>query len=246
MIQITRKETTSTTSKNGEEVNKYTGLSETKKDTNEPKNEQPLDELLGTAIALYLPKEKATKIAQNLLEKFDHNLIDLFTATISELTQVKGIGFARACTIKAVFGIMQRLESSNELHPKIESKEDVIKLLAPYMKYKKQEEFRVLLLDNKKRLINQLKVAIGTIDKAYVHPRDVFRPAVAAGAKSIIIVHNHPSGDPEPSKADFVLTRELCMCSKIVDIEISDHIIIGLSDHVSMKEKGGVIINEIK
>ncbi|MGD2251183.1 MAG: JAB domain-containing protein, partial [Candidatus Methanofastidiosia archaeon] len=113
-------------------------------------------------------------------------------------------------------------------------------------KYKKQEEFRVLLLDNKKRLINQYLVAIGTIDKAYVHPRDVFRPAVAAGAKSIIIVHNHPSGDPEPSQADFVLTRELCMCSRIVDIEILDHIIIGFSDHVSMKEKGGVIINEIK
>jgi DNA repair protein RadC len=242
VIQISRKETTSTTSKNGDEVNKYTGLSETKEDTNEPKNEQPLDELLGTAIALYLPKEKATKIAQSLLEKFDNNLIDLFTATISELTQVKGIGFARACTIKAVFGIMQRLESSNEeLHPKIESKEDVIKLLAPYMKYKKQEEFRVLLLNSKKRLIRQLKVSIGTIDKAYVHPRDVFRPAVAAGAASVIIVHNHPSGAPEPSKADFVLTRELCMCSKIVDIEISDHIIIGFSNHVSMKEKGGVI-----
>jgi DNA repair protein RadC len=150
---------------------------------------------------------------------------------------VKGIGFARACTIKAVFGIMQRLESSNELHPKIESKEDVVKLLAPYMKYKKQEEFRVLLLDNKKRLINQLKVSIGTIDRAYVHPRDVFRPAIAAGATSIIIVHNHPSGDPEPSEADCILTRELRMCSKIVDIELSDHIIIGFSNHISMKEK---------
>jgi DNA repair protein RadC len=242
VIQICRKETTSTTSKNGDEVNKYTGHSETKEDTNEPKNEQPLDELLGTAIAPYLTKEKTTKIAQNLLEKFDNNLIDLFTATISELTQVKGIGFARACTIKAVFGIMQKIESSNdELHPKIESKEDVVNLLAPYMKYKKQEEFRVLLLDNQKRLINQLKVSIGTIDKAYVHPRDVFRPAVASGAKSIIIVHNHPSGDPEPSEADYILTRELCMCSKIVDIELLDHIIIGFSDHVSIKEKGGVI-----
>jgi DNA repair protein RadC len=222
VIQICRKETTSTTSKNGEEVNKYTDHSKTsKKDTNEPSNEQPLEKLLVTLISPHLSREKATKIAQNLLEKFDNNLIDLFTATISELTQVKGIGFARACTIKAAFGIMQRLESSNELHPTIESTEDVVKLLAPYMKYKKQEEFRVLLLNNKKRLINQCTVSIGTIDKAYVHPRDVFRPAVAAGAKSIIIVHNHPSGDPEPSKADYVLTQELCMCSRIVDIEIS-------------------------
>jgi DNA repair protein RadC len=236
------KETTSTSSKNGDEVNKYTGLSRTsKEDTKEPSSEPPTEELLSTLISPNLSKEKATKIAQNLLEKFDNNLIDLFTATISELTQVKGIGFARACIIKAVFGIMQRLESSNELHPKIESKEDVINLLAPYMKYKKQEEFRVLLLNNQKKLIRQLKVAIGTLDRAYVHPRDVFRPAVAAGAKSIIIVHNHPSGDPEPSQADYVLTRELCMCSRIVDIEILDHIIIGFSDHVSMKEKGGVI-----
>ncbi|MGD2248503.1 MAG: DNA repair protein RadC [Candidatus Methanofastidiosia archaeon] len=237
MIQITRKETTSTTSKNGEEVNKYTGHSETKKDTNEPKNELPLEELLGTLLVPHLTKEKATKITKNLLEKFDHNLIDLFTATITELTQVKGIGFARACTIKAAFGIMQRLESSNELHPKIESKEDVVNLLAPYMKYKKQEEFRVLLLDNKKRLINQCIISIGTLDKTYVHPRDVFRPAVATGATSIIIVHNHPSGDPKPSKADCILTRELRMCSKIVDIELLDHIIIGFSNHVSMKER---------
>ncbi|MGD2247669.1 MAG: hypothetical protein PVF58_04625 [Candidatus Methanofastidiosia archaeon] len=111
VIQIARKETTSTTSKNGEEVNKYTGLSETKKDTKEPKNEQPLDELLGTALYPYLPREKATKIAQNLLEAFDNNVINLFTATIAELTQVKDIDFDRACTIKATFGIMQKMES---------------------------------------------------------------------------------------------------------------------------------------
>ena len=124
-----------------------------------------------------------------------------------------------------------------EEHPQITSTDDVIHLLAPHMKYLKQEEFRVLLLDSKKRLIRCQTVSLGSLDKALVEPRDVFRPAIAARAESIILVHNHPSGDPTPSKDDIQLTVKLSLSGEILGINILDHIIIGFSDHVSFKDK---------
>jgi DNA repair protein RadC len=188
-------------------------------------------------------QHEAISIASNLLKTFDNDLKDLFTASIHQLSQVEGIGFAKACILKAAFGLIQRRESySKELHPKITSTEDVVKLLAPYMRHLKQEEFRVLLLDSQRRLIYCRRVALGTLDRAIVDSRDVLRPALTAGAVAIILVQNHPSGDPTPSEDDILLTRRLCLCSGIVDIEVLDHVIIGLSGYVSLKEKGGVII----
>jgi DNA repair protein RadC len=177
-------------------------------------------------------------LAATVLKAFDSDLIDLFTAIIHELTQVKSIGFAKACQIKVIFEMANRIESFfGEYRPKIETKEDVVKLLAPYMRYLKQVEFRVILLDDKQRLIRHYRVSLGSLDSALVRPREVFRPAVTAGAKSIIIVHNHPSGDPEPSDEDIQQTRRLGMCGVIVDIDVVDYVIIGFSEHVSMKER---------
>ena len=197
-----------------------------------------IQELLTVLLFPGYNKDKAIEIAVNLLKTFDGNLIDLFTATIHELTQVKGIGFAKACQIKAIFEMGNRIESYfKEYRPKIETKEDVVKLLAPHMRYLKQKEFRVILLDDKQRLIRHCRVSLGSLDSALVHPRELFRPAVTAGAKSIIIVHNHPSGDPEPSDEDIQQTRRLGMCGVIVDIDVVDYVIIGFSEHVSMKER---------
>jgi len=196
-------------------------------------------ELLVVLISPGYNRREATEIATDLLETFDGNLIDLFSASIHQLTQVEGIGFVKACKIKAAFELMKRINSyCKEMHPVISSAKDVVKLVAAHMKYLKQEEFRVLLLDGKNRLIRHQRISLGSLDKALVHPRDVFRPAIAEGAASIILVHNHPSGDPTPSKQDLLLTRELYMCGKVVDIEVLDHIIIGFSDHVSLKDLG--------
>ncbi|MBU7025313.1 MAG: DNA repair protein RadC [Theionarchaea archaeon] len=196
-------------------------------------------ELLIVLISPGCNRRKAAEIAADLLETFDRNLVDVFTATIHQLTQVEGIGFVKACKIKAAFELMKRINSyCKEMHPEITSAKDVVKLVAAHMKYLKQEEFRVLLLDGKNRLIRHQRVSLGSLDKALVHPRDVFRPAIAEGAASIILVHNHPSGDPTPSKQDLLLTRELYMCGKVVDIEVLDHVIIGISDHVSLKDLG--------
>ena len=196
-------------------------------------------ELLNVLISPGCSRRRAVEIATDLLETFDGNLVDLFTATIHQLTQVEGIGFVKACKIKAAFELIKRIDSyCKEMHPEITSAKDVVKLVASHMKYLKQEEFRVLLLDGKNRLIRHCRISLGSLDTALVHPRDVFRPAIAEGAISIILVHNHPSGDPTPSKQDLLLTRELYMCGIVVDIEVLDHVIIGISDHISLRDLG--------
>jgi len=242
VIWMSDKETTSTNTDIGDEEYKVTDLLEIcRKDVRtalihfgaEHLNSQ---ELLEVLISPGCKKGTAAEVAENLLKAFDGDLIDLFSASIHQLTQVEGIGFVKACKIKAAFELMKRINSyCKEMHPEISSAKDVVKLVAAHMMYLKQEEFRVLLLDGKNRLIRHQRISLGSLDKALVHPRDVFRPAIAEGVASIILVHNHPSGDPTPSEQDILLTRELCMCSKVVSIEILDHVIIGASGYVSMK-----------
>ena len=172
-------------------------------------------------------------------EAFDGHLLDILTASIHQLTQVKGIGFVKACQIKATFELMKRIASyCEEERPVIACTDDVVRLLGPRMMFLKQEEFRVILLDSKKRLIRHCQVSLGSLDQTIVHPREVFRPAVAAGAAFITVVHNHPSGDPEPSEYDTLLTEKLCMSGKILGIEVVDHVIIGIRDHMSFKDNG--------
>ncbi|MBU7046171.1 MAG: DNA repair protein RadC, partial [Theionarchaea archaeon] len=175
----------------------------------------------------------------NLLKTYEGNLIHLFCASNNQLMETEGIGFKEAQKIKAVFELTKRIAAfCEEDHPKITSKDDVTKLLAPHMMFLPQEEFRVILLNAKQKLIRVETVSLGSLDKALVEPRDVFRPAITFNAASLVIVHNHPSGDTQPSEQDVLLTRELCMCGIILGIEVLDHIIIGVRDHVSFKERG--------
>ncbi len=238
MIQ-TKEETTSTNPVIGDEEYKGNDQPKTKRHRT---HDLEIDHLSDSELLALLispgNSKKASEIAQTLLQTFNNNLLDIFTASIHELTQVKGIGFARACTILAAFELGKRSVSFfEEANPPITSPEDVIKLLASSMRFLKQEEFRVILLDSRKRLINHYRVSLGGLDSTIVDPRDVLRPAISAQAPFIILVHNHPSGDPTPSDQDISLTRQLCMSGKIVDITILDHIIIGLPGYVSMKEQ---------
>jgi DNA repair protein RadC len=180
--------------------------------------------------------DNAVQVASNLLKIFDNNLTYLFSASIEELSRVEGIGFAKACQIKAVYELGKRIAVFFEdERPLIQSTEDIVTLLSPYMNYLKQEEFRVILLDSKGRFVRCDTVSIGSLDRTVVEPRDVFRPAIIHGAASIIVVHNHPSGDPTPSEHDVLLTQELCICGKVLGIEVLDHVIIGRSDYASLK-----------
>jgi DNA repair protein RadC len=196
-----------------------------------------LQELLAVIISTGNRKgDNAVQVASSLLKIFDNNLAYLFSASIEELSRVEGIGFAKACQIKAVYELGKRIAVFLEdEQPLIRSTEDIVTLLSPYMNNLKQEEFRVILLDSKGRFIRCDTVSIGTLDRTVVEPRDVFRPAIAHGAASIIVVHNHPSGDPTPSEHDVLLTQELCICGKVLGIEVLDHVIIGRSDYASLK-----------
>ncbi|MBU7046099.1 MAG: DNA repair protein RadC [Theionarchaea archaeon] len=190
-------------------------------------------------LAVILSGDKGALNAVNLLKAYEGNLIHLFCASHNQLMETEGIGFQEAQKIKATFELTKRIAAyCEEDHPKIASKDDVTKLLAPHMMFLPQEEFRVMLLDAKQKLIRVETVSLGSLDKALVEPRDVFRPAITFNAASLVIVHNHPSGDTQPSEQDVLLTRELCMCGIILGIEVLDHIIIGVRDHVSFKERG--------
>ena len=245
MIAMSTKETTSTNTETGNEVNKGSDPVEVcRKDGRTAlyhygAEDLKPQELLEVLISVGCKEGTAAEVAKNLWEAFDGHLLDVFTASIHQLTQVEGVGFVKACQIKAAFELMKRIESYfKEEHPIIDSTEDVVHLLAPHLRHLRQEEFRVVLLDSKKRLIRHCQVSLGSLDAAIVHPREIFRPAVASGAKYMILVHNHPSGDPEPSKQDILLTQKLCMSGKILDIEVLDHVIIGFPDYISLKDRG--------
>jgi len=238
---MTDKETTSTSTGTGDEVNKGSDLVEILEDGQTildhygPEHLKP-EQLLEILISPGYGGKTSVEVAADLLQTFG-DLKEVVTASIPQLMKVKGIGFVKACQIKAAFELSKRVASyCEEEHPVIASLDDVVKLLGPHMQYLKQEEFRVILLDSKKRLINHQRVSLGSLNASLVEPREVFRPALATGAKYIILVHNHPSGDPEPSDQDILLTQQLCMCGVILGIEVLDHIIIG-SDHISMKDQ---------
>ena len=233
------KETTSTNGGKGDEKYKGTDLSEIEKIDREISVKGAESLTNQELLTVILSGDMEALNAGNLLNTFDGNLVHLFCASINQLMETEGIGFQEACKIKAVFELTKRIAAyCEEDHPKITSKDDVTKILALHMMFLPQEEFRVMLLDAKQKLIRIETVSLGSLDKALVEPRDVFRPAITFNAASLVIVHNHPSGDTQPSEQDVLLTRELCMCGIILGIEVLDHIIIGKRDHVSFREKG--------
>jgi DNA repair protein RadC len=195
-------------------------------------------EVLALILGRGIKGESVIVTAQKLLSKFG-NLRNLASASMEELTQIKGIGPAKAAQIKAAFELSKRLENSSSKGPKVtvKSPEDVIKAAGSQIKGKKKEHFLVLCLDTRNHLINTHTVSVGSLDCSIVHPREVFKEAISSCAASVIFVHNHPSGDPTPSEDDIKLTKRLVEASEIIGIDVLDHIIICDEDHLSMKAK---------
>lgn len=163
-----------------------------------------------------------------------------FLADVSprELQEMNGIGMAKAAQILAAIEFSQRLSSAVEEKPIIQSPRDVARVILPRMSYLKQEVFETAILDSKSRLICMPRIYVGSLNTAIIHPREVFKPAIKNSAAAIILAHNHPSGDPEPSPADVGITERLVEAGKILGIKVLDHIIIGSGRFVSLKEKG--------
>jgi len=195
-------------------------------------------EVLALILSRGTKGESVMVIAQNLLREFG-NLKGIANASTEELMKVKGVGQAKATQLKAAFELGKRLETAFDESKKIAIKSpvDVVKLIKTELKDKKKEHFFVVLLDTRNQYLGKDKVSIGSLDTSIVHPREVFKPALSLSAASIILVHNHPSGDPEPSEEDIKLTKRLVEAAEVMGIDILDHIIIGDKRYLSLKAR---------
>jgi DNA repair protein RadC len=195
-------------------------------------------ELLALLIGRGVSKRSVITIAQELLVKFG-NIKAISEATIEELSQIKGVGFAKAAQIKACFELGKRQDLEPELKDfDIKNPQDVVKAIQSSIKDKTKEHFKLILLNTRNKVIGISTVSIGTLNSNLVHPREVFKEAISHSAASVVLVHNHPSGDPEPSEDDLTITKRLVEAGKILGIEVIDHIIISKNGFFSFKEKG--------
>jgi DNA repair protein RadC len=183
-------------------------------------------------------REKPTSyVIEEIFNRFP-SLPDLLDVTEQELTGIKGIGKARARQITAALRLARALTMPQIDPYVIHSPQDVWRYLSPEMSYLQKEHFVCLFLNTKNHVIAKETISIGSLNAAIVHPREVFRAAIKRAAASIICAHNHPSGDPSPSREDIDLTRRLVEAGTIIGIEVLDHVIIGQERHGSLKEQG--------
>ena len=195
-------------------------------------------ELLAVLFRTGTRKEGAIALAERILKEFG-NLRALSRASIEELMQVKGVGRVKAIEIKAAVELGIRLaREKDEQRPKIRSAEDVANLIMVRFKQCETEEFKALLLNTKNEVLKQVTVASGGLDAALAMPRDVFRQAVREAASAVIVCHNHPSGDPEPSPEDIRITERLRDAAEIIGLRFLDHVVFGDNRWVSLQERG--------
>ncbi len=180
----------------------------------------------------------AVALAERLLGRFDNSLVRLARASIGEICQVKGVGPVKAVEIKAALELGKRLGKTEQAErPRIRNASDVFDLLRrDFLEYE-TEHFKALLMNIKNDVLKVVEVSHGGLDGTEAAPRDVFRHAVREGAAAIIVAHNHPSGDPEPSRADIALTRRLVEASHIMGVSLLDHVVFGRDRYVSLKER---------
>ncbi|MDO8142791.1 MAG: DNA repair protein RadC [Candidatus Brocadiales bacterium] len=196
-------------------------------------------ELLGIIIRDGTINYSAVDIAKEILSKYS-DFRNLSSVSIRELCRIDGIGPARAAQIKAALAIAKRY-SATSIKPgqQFKCSNDIYNHFHEQLLGKKQEVFLAVLLDNKNRIIKiESDVSAGSLTSSIVHPREAFKAAIRESAASVIFVHNHPSGDPEPSKEDIQITNRLVEAGNIVGIKILDHIIIGNEQYVSFKDRG--------
>lgn len=193
-----------------------------------------LTELLAAVIG----GQRQIEISQTLLTRFDGDMRRLYLAHPAELAAVQGIGQAAAVRIKAALNLGLRLNIPNEERPIINSPADAAALVQYEMSLLEKEHLRVLLLDMRNHVLDIVEVYVGSVNSSQVRIAEVFKPAVARMAPSIIVVHSHPSGDPTPSPDDVAVTRAIVQAGKLLDVNCLDHLVIGRGRWVSLKERG--------
>jgi DNA repair protein RadC len=186
----------------------------------------------------------AVEVAEQVLQRFG-SLDGLSRAGIEDLCKIKGIGRDKAIALKSAFTLARRMvEETRHEAPTLDTPDRVADLLRETNRAYDVENFQIVVLNTRRRLIRVDTISQGTLDTILVHPREVFKPAIAASAAAIVLVHNHPSGDPTPSEADIKVTRDLIRAGQLLKIEVLDHVILGRAtesrpkDYVSLRELG--------
>lgn len=185
----------------------------------------------------------ARDIAERLARRAGGSLGRLATLDVGELEAVPGVGTATACRVLAALELGRRA-AAEERDPgvPVRGPADVFRRMGPRLRDLPQEEFHALLLNTRHRVVREVLVTRGILDASLIHPREVFRPAVAEGAAGVILVHNHPSGDPTPSPEDRAVTRQLGAAGRALGIPVLDHVVVGWGRYVSLSgELGGNI-----
>ncbi len=202
---------------------------------------QPLRsaELLAILLRVGVKGENAIQVGQRLLQDFQ-GLAGLHRATYKELQAQHGIGDAKACQIKAAIELGRRLaaQTPEDAPTTIHSPEDAADLVQYEMSALEQEQLRVILLNTRNRVLQIKTVYQGSLNSSQVRVGELFKSAIRHNAAAIIVIHNHPSGDPTPSPDDVALTKAIREAGKLLDIDVLDHLIIGQGCHVSLKKRG--------
>jgi DNA repair protein RadC len=216
-----------------------------------PKNERPRErllqdgpqhlteaELLGILLGKGTTKKTAIDLARELLDRYE-SLPKLFSRSPSELTTIKGIGSAKAAILSAAFELVRRIQSRKDAdRPLFKKSSDVAGQYLPLMRDLRKEVFKVLLLNRANRFIREVSVSEGTLEASIVHPRDVFREALLEPAAGVILIHNHPSGNPTPSEEDLRITKQLVEAGRLLGIKVYDHIILAGESYRSLADEG--------
>jgi len=195
-------------------------------------------ELIAVILRTGSKNENVVMLSQKILNEDGKGLRNIADGTVEKFKTYKGINNVKAAQLIALAEISKRISTLKIEKIKISSPSDAAVVMMEEMRYYKKEYFKIILLDTKNNIKKVSQISIGSLNSSIVHPREVFTEAVANSSSSIILVHNHPSGESEPSHEDIVLTNRLDECGKILGIKVLDHIIIGDGVFFSFKEEG--------
>ena len=197
-------------------------------------------ELLAILLRTGSKKDSVLRIAERILKKYEEmGAAALASLSPQELSKIKGIGPVKAVTVVAAIELGKRLHGKVATEkPVIRAPQDVSDLLMTRLRYETREHFMIVLLSTKNHVLAIPTISIGSLNASIVHPRELFHEAINHSAAAVILVHNHPSGDPTPSREDIRLTKKLMEAGEILEIHVLDHVIIGDNKYVSLKELG--------
>ena len=198
-------------------------------------------ELLAIIIKNGTKEQTAIDISNIILSKINNNLKELQDITLAEFMNIQGIGKVKAIQLKAVCELTKRMSRPiNDTKIQIKNTKDIANIFMDELKHEKREIVKLVLLNTKNVIMKIIDISYGGTSSAQVNPKDIMAEAIKIGAPKIILIHNHPSGDPEPSFADFEITERIEKASKIMGIELIDHIVIGDGSYESIFLKRGV------